>query len=128
MKEWYVSMRISAKASDARRKFCQGKRSHEEKDRGAGSDDPVHQYRFPQNGKLRSRRSKEKIHSGMPLSHKQRCSSREHPEAVLCIRNRSGDTFLLYNLTFFAEMSRKGLQNYKLFNKIAVGFCGKALQ
>lgn len=30
------------------------------KDRGAGSDDPVHQYRFPQNGKLRSRRSKEK--------------------------------------------------------------------
>lgn len=28
--------------------FCQGKRSHEEKDRGAGSDDPVHQYRFPQ--------------------------------------------------------------------------------
>ena len=49
-------------------------------------------------------------------------------EAVLCIRNRSGDTFLLYNLTFFAEMLRKGLQNYKLFNKIAVGFCGKALQ
>ena len=77
---------------------------------------------------IRSRRSKEKIHSGMPLSHKQRCSSREHSEAVLCIRNRSGDTFLLYNLTFFAEMLRKGLQNYKLFNKIAVGFCGKALQ
>ncbi len=66
--------------------------------------------------------------TGMPLSHKQRCSSREHSEAVLCIRNRSGDTFLLYNLTFFAEMLRKGLQNYKLFNKIAVGFCGKALQ
>lgn len=22
--------------------FCQGKRSHEEKNRGAGSDDPVH--------------------------------------------------------------------------------------
>ena len=83
--------------------FCQGKRSHEEKDRGAGSDDPVHQYRFPQNGKLRSRRSKEKIHSGMPLSHKQRCSSREHSEAVLCIRNRSGDTFLLYNLTFLQK-------------------------
>ena len=104
------------------------KKEHEEKDRGAGSDDPVHQYRFPQMVKLRSRRSKEKIHSGMPLSHKQRCSSREHSEAVLCIRNRSGDTFLLYNLTFFAEMLRKGLQNYKLFNKIAVGFCGKALQ
>lgn len=48
MKEWYVSMRISAKASDARRKFLPRKRSHEEKDRGAGSDDPVHQYRFPQ--------------------------------------------------------------------------------
>ena len=43
--------------------FCQGKNgSHEEKRiGGAGSDDPVHQYRFPQNGKLRSRRSKEKI-------------------------------------------------------------------
>ena len=40
-----------------------------------GSDDPVHKYCFPQNGKLRSRRSKEKIHSGMPLSYKQRCSS-----------------------------------------------------
>ena len=34
----------------------------------------------------------------------------------------------MYNLTFFAEMLRKGLQNYKLLNKIAVGFCGKALQ
>ena len=71
---------------------------------------------------------KKKIHPCMPLSHKQRCSSREYSEAVLCIRNRSGDTFLLYNLTFFAEMLRKCLQNYKLFNKIAVGFCGKALQ
>ena len=31
MKEWYVSMRISAKASDASESFCQGKRSHEKK-------------------------------------------------------------------------------------------------
>lgn len=56
-------------------KVLQKKRSHEEKDRCAGSDDSVYKYRFPQNGKLCSRRSKEKIHSGMPLSHKQRCSS-----------------------------------------------------
>ena len=47
--------------------------------------------------------AKKKYHSGMPLSHKQRCSSREHSEAVLCIRNRSGDTFLLYNLTFLQK-------------------------
>ena len=39
--------------------------------------------------------AKKKYHSGMPLSHKQRCSSREHFEAVLCIRNRSGDYFSL---------------------------------
>ena len=57
-----------------------------------------------------------------------RCHTSSAAALVLCIRNRSGDTFLLYNLTFFAEMLRKGLQNYKLFNKIAVGFCGKALQ
>lgn len=34
----------------------------------------------------------------------------------------------MYNLTFFAEMCQKGLQNHEIFNKIAVGFCGKALQ
>ena len=72
-------------------------------DRGAGSDDPVHQYRFPQMVNCAVEEAKKKVHSGMPLSHKQRCSSREHSEAVLCIRNRSGDTFLLYNLTFFCR-------------------------
>ena len=56
--------------------ICKGfGRSHEEKNRCTGSDDPVYQYGFSQNGELCSGGSEEKIHSCMPLSHKQRCSS-----------------------------------------------------
>ena len=74
MKEWYVQYEDICKGFGCKAKvFAKEKGSHEEKDRGAGSDDPVHQYVSHKNGKLRSRRSKEKIHSGMPLSHKQRC-------------------------------------------------------
>ena len=54
--------------------FCKRKRSHEEKNRCAGSDDPFHKHSFPQNGHQRDAGSEEESDSGSTCTYQQ-CDS-----------------------------------------------------